>query len=102
MQNNIQIQYVKIPGSNALSLYIDTKLERIFNKYPTLIKAQVYIKKEAKSNEHNCICEIELSLPGPRLFASAREHNYETAVKKTISELEHQLKKVKHKMLTTY
>lgn len=102
MQNNIQIQFVKIPVSEALSNYVNTKLELLFNKYPTLIKAQVYIKKEAKSNEHNCICEIELSLPGPRLFASAKEHNYELAVKKTIAELEHQLKKAKQKMLATH
>ena len=67
-----------------------------------LIKAQVYIKKEMKSIAQNCICEIELSLPRPRLFASAKEHNYELAVKKTISELEHQLKKAKQKMLVTH
>jgi|TARA_R110002050_G_scaffold179741_2_gene313223 putative sigma-54 modulation protein len=102
MQNNVLIEFVKIPVSEALSQFVNEKLEILFNKYPTLIKAQVYIKKEAKSVSHSCICEIELSLPGPRLFASAQEHNYELAVKKTITELEHQLKKVKQKMLATH
>ena len=102
MQNNIQIQFVKIPVSEALTKYLDDKLSVLFNKYPSLIKAQVYFKKESKSADHDCICEIELSLPGPRLFASAKEHNYELAVKKTIAELEHQLKKVKQKMLATH
>ncbi|SHG54688.1 HPF/RaiA family ribosome-associated protein [Winogradskyella jejuensis] len=102
MQNNVLIEFVKIPVSDALSKYINKKLNVLFNKYAMLIKVQVYIKKEMKSIAHNCICEIELSLRGPRLFASAKEHKYELAVKKTISELEHQLKKAKQKMLVTH
>lgn len=97
MQNKIQIQFVKIAVSETLTQYINNKLETIFNKYPRLIKAQVYIKKEAKNIDKECVCEIELSLPGPRLFASSKEYNYEIAIKNTISELEHQLKKVKQK-----
>ena len=45
--------------------------------------------------ENDKICEIELSLPGPRVFASSKENNYELAVKNTISDLEIQLKKRK-------
>lgn len=97
MQNNIQIQFVKMSVSETLSEYINEKLSLFFNKYTSIIKAQVYIKKEVKSTDHGAICEIELSLPGPRLFASAKEHNYEVAIKKTITELEHQLKKGKQK-----
>ena len=38
---------------------------------------------------------MELSLAGPRIFASSNEKNYELAVKQTISDLEKQLKKRK-------
>ena len=41
------------------------------------------------------ICEMELSLAGPRIFASSNEKNYELAVKHTISDLDKQLKKRK-------
>ena len=38
---------------------------------------------------------MELSLPGPKIFASSTEKNFELAVKQTISDLEKQLKKRK-------
>ena len=41
------------------------------------------------------ICEMELSLPGPKIFASSKEKNFEMAVKETISDIQKQLKKRK-------
>jgi putative sigma-54 modulation protein len=41
-----------------------------------------------------------LSLPGPRIFATSNERNYELAVKETISDLEKQLKKRKETFKT--
>ena len=38
---------------------------------------------------------MELSLPGPRVFATSEEAQYEVAVRETIKELEKQLKKRK-------
>ncbi len=38
---------------------------------------------------------MELSLPGPRIFAASNQDNYEDAVKNTIKDLEKQLKKRK-------
>lgn len=99
MNNNIQIQFVKIPTSESLTEFIRTKVESLLNKYPWVIKAQVYIKKQQKHIGKECICEIELSLPGPRLFASSENRNFELAVKHSISELTHQLERTKHKNL---
>ncbi|KAA1243319.1 ribosome-associated translation inhibitor RaiA [Aquimarina sp. RZ0] len=102
MKNPIQIQFVKIAVSESLTDYITNKLDVLFRKYPQLIKAQVYIKKETENRDKECVCEIELSLPGPRLFASSKEYNFEVSVKHTISELEHQLQKGKAKLLATH
>ena len=41
------------------------------------------------------ICEIELSLPGPKIFASSKEKNFELAAKNTVADLTKQLKKRK-------
>jgi putative sigma-54 modulation protein len=41
---------------------------------------------------------VELSLAGPRIFASSNEKNYELALKNTIEDLEDQLKKRKGKI----
>lgn len=38
---------------------------------------------------------MELSLPGPRIFATSNERNFEVGVRETISDLERQLKKRK-------
>jgi putative sigma-54 modulation protein len=43
------------------------------------------------------ICDMEVSLPGPKLFATSNEKNYEMAIKETISDIERQLKKRKAK-----
>ena len=101
MQDKIQIQFVKIPVSEALTFYINEKLGRTLEKYPWVIKAQVFIKKEVKDVNNECVCEIELSLPGPRKFASFKSYNYEVAIKNTLAELEHQLKKVKERSFST-
>ena len=43
MQNNVLIEFVKIPVSEALSQFVNEKLEILFNKYPTLIKGQGHV-----------------------------------------------------------
>lgn len=91
----IEIQYVKIAASDALSDYINEKLSSLSSKYDWIIKAQVYIKKTNDHTGNNCQCEIELSAPGPRIYASEVSANYEIAVKGTIKDLEQQLKKRK-------
>lgn len=92
---NINIQYVKIPASDTLSQFVTTKLEKLAIKYDWLIAATVYFKLENDPTANRDICEIELSAPGPRIFAASKEKNFEVAVKKVISELEKQLKKRK-------
>ncbi|WP_299148562.1 ribosome-associated translation inhibitor RaiA [uncultured Dokdonia sp.] len=92
---DVQIAYVKIDSSEALTTYIEDKLVKLFKRYDWLIKANVFIKKETGQTHHNAICEIELSVPGPTIFAQSQEKNFEMAVKETISDLDVQLKKRK-------
>ncbi len=91
----ISIQYVKMPTSETMTEFTIGKLQKIANKYPWLIGAQVYFKLDKDSSGIDKVCEIELSAPGPRIFASSKEKNFEIAVKETISDLNHQLKKRK-------
>lgn len=91
----INIQFVKIKSSDALTFFVNQHLDKLAGKYDWLIKAEVFFKIENDPSGKNKICEIELSAPGPRIFAASREDNFELAVKKTIAELEQQLKKRK-------
>lgn len=91
----VNFQYVGVDVSETLSAFTEEKLKKLFNKYEFLISATVYFKQEEHQHESGKICNIELSLPGPRIFASSSEQNFEVSVKETISDLERQLEKRK-------
>ena len=94
----IDIQFVHMPVSEALEAYTQTKLNNLYKKYEMIIGATVFFKIEKDKANLGRVCEIALSLNGPRLFASANEKNYEMAVKNAISGLEKQLVKRKNIM----
>ena len=91
----INIQYVHMPTSESLSRIITEKLEKLHHKFRWIIKAEVFLKLDNTNSGENQSCEIELSAPGPKLFATSTTANFEKAVVSTIKELEHQLKKKK-------
>ncbi|NNC49149.1 MAG: ribosome-associated translation inhibitor RaiA [Flaviramulus sp.] len=91
----IKVQFVDMLTSDSLEIYTIKKLNKLNIKYNMLIHADVFFTKENDPKGNGKICKIELSLYGPRIFASANEKNYEVAVKHAISDLEKQLKKRK-------
>ncbi|TYA94753.1 ribosome hibernation-promoting factor, HPF/YfiA family [Seonamhaeicola marinus] len=91
----VSIQYVHMQTSEALSAYVKEKLNNLHKKYEWIINAEVHFEIEQKAKQKGKICKIELSVPGPRIFASSNEEKYEESVKKTIKDLEIQLKKRK-------
>ena len=91
----MNFQFVNMSTSETMEAYTLSKLDSLVKKFDKIIKANVFFKKENDSKDKGVICEIELSAPGPRLFASSNEKNYELAVKNTLKDLEAQLKKRK-------
>lgn len=91
----VKFQYVNTDVSETLSKFTEEKLEKLAQKYEFLISAQVYFKHDSKDHNAGKICNIELSLPGPRIFATSNERTYEMSVNETIRDLEKQLKKRK-------
>ncbi|WP_439151822.1 HPF/RaiA family ribosome-associated protein [Winogradskyella sp.] len=91
----VNFQYVNTDVSETLSAITEEKLEKLADKFEFIIAAQVYFKHDNKDHNAGKICNIELSLPGPRIFAKSNKHNYELAVSETISDLTRQLKKRK-------
>ncbi len=89
------IQFINMPTSEAMEAYTIKKLESLFNKYESIIRVDVFFKRENSPKELGRIVEMEVSIAGPRIHASSNEKNYEMAVKNTISDLEKQLKKRK-------
>ena len=89
----IDIQFINMPVSDFMQSYTIEKLNKLGKKYDMIINAAVFFKMENDPKGKGKICEIELSLYGPRLFASSNEENFKVAAKETISDLEKQLQK---------
>jgi len=87
--------------SDAMDEYVTGKLEKLAKKFDWIINAVVYFKVEHDSKKQKGrVCKIELSVPGPRIFAESFEINYKKAVQNTIGDLETQLKKRKQTFQT--
>ncbi len=91
----INIQYVKMPFSESMTEYVINKLNKLGERYQWIVQAKVFFKRENDPSGNGKVCEIELSMPGPNIFATSREHNFELAAKETTLEIERQLQKRK-------
>ncbi len=90
----VNIQYQKMKASESLNKILLKKLDKIGERYSWVIKANVLFKLENdRTGAQSNICEIELSAPGPRLFAKSKTDNFEKSMADTINELNKQLEK---------
>ena len=96
----INIQYVHMATSEAMNAYVTKKLEKLNRKFDWIISADVHFERIQDPKGKGKICKMELSVPGPRIFAASNGKNYELAVKETINELQGQLKKRKDNFKT--
>ena len=94
------IQFVHTETNHTAKKLVLEKIEHISQKYDWLIRADVFFKEEKDSQGKGKICEIRLSCPGPRIFASSNEVSFEASVAETIQDLEVQLSKRKSEMNT--
>ncbi|WP_010521809.1 ribosome hibernation-promoting factor, HPF/YfiA family [Aquimarina agarivorans] len=92
---NIIYEYTNVSGSQRLESYVEEKMALLGKKYPFIIRADVFFKKENTEDNANKECGIRLSVPGPRLFASSSKQSFETAINESIKSLAVQLEKQK-------
>ncbi|MCD2260818.1 HPF/RaiA family ribosome-associated protein [Psychroserpens luteolus] len=92
---NVMIRYVGVDRSETLNEFTEEKLNKLSDRYEFIVGATVRFKQDDNDHTKGKICDIELSLPGPRIFATSNEAQYEVAVRETISDLVRQLKKRK-------
>lgn len=92
-------EYHNINTSKRLENFVAKKLNNLENKYDFIIRADVFLKKEnTSSDETGLICNIRLSMPGPRIFTEATNNTFESSISEAINDLERQLQKRKEKM----
>lgn len=89
----VNIQYQKMKSSESLNKILLKKMNGLGEKYSWVIKANVLFKVENDKIGENSICEIELSAPGPRMFAKSKSNNFEKSMSETVGEIKRQLEK---------
>ncbi|TPV34896.1 ribosome-associated translation inhibitor RaiA [Paucihalobacter ruber] len=91
-------EYDDVMASQGLENLVKEKLETLEKKYDFVHRADVFLKTENRTNDKEMICDIRLSMPGPRIFASTNADTFQAALAETIKDLEDQLEKRKQKM----
>ncbi len=94
----VTVQFLNVEKSPYVEELLMKKLNKLFKKYDWIIQANVFYKLEKESFGKGKICEIRLSLPGPRIFASSDEESFEKATDETIKDLRRQLSTRKGEM----
>lgn len=93
-------EYHDVTSSEYLENMVKEKLMHLSEKYSKVIRADVFFKEENTSDvKTGKICNIRLSLPGPRIFAEANSDNYVSAISESVNHLEKQLRKRKEKSI---
>ena len=91
-------EYTNVSQSDRLEAFVQEKLDNLAKKYTFIIRGDVFLKKENKSDDTGHVCGIRVSAPGPRLYASSDEKSFEEAISKSVRDLSDQLERTKSKM----
>jgi len=100
---NINFKYHDVKASNRLEIMAAQRIEKLFDKFDFIIRADVFFKTENTSEpDTGMICNIRLSIPGPRLFAEASHSSFEASIAKSSDDLQRQLQNRKDKLNAHY
>ncbi|WP_397362734.1 ribosome hibernation-promoting factor, HPF/YfiA family [Olleya sp. R77988] len=98
---DINFEYDKVKASDDLEEFTKDKIQKLFNKYEFIVRADVFFKLENTHNDKSGkIAGIRLSAPGPRLYAEESKDTLHKSVSEVTQQLERQLSKRKGKMKT--
>ncbi len=96
---DIHFEYHDVKASERLEALVSERINKLLDKYDFIVRADVFFKTENTSDQgKGKICNIRLSVPGPRLFSEANNGSFEASIAEATDELEIQLKKRKGKM----
>lgn len=95
MKVNVQTQ--NFVADVKLTDFIEKRLSKLEQFYDKIIFADVFLKVQKKSEKHNKIIEILLSIPGGDLIVKKESKTFEEGTDECMKSLERQLKKRKEK-----
>lgn len=85
---NIQFNYQHVSGSERLEEFTKDKLQKVFDRYSWVTRADVFYTAEKTSSvESGMKVGIRLSAPGPRLFAEESQSTFMKSVAQVADQL---------------
>lgn len=93
----LEMYYVDNDRSEALSDFIQTKVNKLETFYDGIVNGEVYIRTEKGDPKKEKVVEIRLNVPGTTLFAKESNETFESATDNTVEALRRQIKKFKEK-----
>jgi putative sigma-54 modulation protein len=96
---NITFEYDGVRASERLEELVTKKLNKMESKYDFIVQAHVFLRiQNTSSPMSGKICKIQVSVPGPQIFAETNSKSFEASIQETIGDLDRQLSKKKEKM----
>lgn len=96
---NITFEYDGVKASERLEDFVVKKVNKLESKYDFIVQARVFIRTQNTSSPmKGKICKIQLSVPGPQLFAESNSKSFEMSIQEALGDLDRQLSKKKEKM----
>lgn len=93
----VKIQTVHFDADNRLKEFIQERINKLINRYKTVIHADVVLRLEKSETQNNKIAEIKLEIPGNNLFVKKQSKSFEDAADSAVDVLHRQLEKIKNK-----
>ncbi len=92
-------EYHNVEQSDRLEDYAKDKIDKLKMRFQDIIRADIFFKVEnTTSNKTGKICNIRLSLPGPRVFTEASNADFVLSLNEATDELSTILTKRKDKL----
>lgn len=88
-----QILTLNSTTNHPVEEFIHKKINKLEKLYDRLENASIILRRTKNNHNHTEIVEIELLIPGHRLFASNESEHFEIATDLTIDELNKQLER---------
>lgn len=93
-----QIQSIHFDADKKLQDFIHVKIDELFEIYSRIENCDVILKIDKDSKNKDKVVEINLNIPGNRLFVKNYAETFEIATEMAINEIKKQLAKHKKKM----
>ena len=96
----VHTEAVQFKADAKLLAYIDRKLSKLDSFFGRIIDAKVILKLENTGQVKDKIAEIQVNIPGVRLFTCETKKTFEASIAAGVDNLKRQLKKHKERQQT--